>query len=88
MVRRERISRSDAPDLLDVLMTAIATVEPAGLYNRALAMASELGLTSTYDAVYLALAESEGCEVWTADRRLYLAVRERLNYVRSVGEMN
>ena len=88
MVRRGYIGRVEAPDLLDSLLSAVATVEPAGLYNRALVMASDFGLTSTYDAVYLALAESEECEVWTADRRLYLSVRERLNYVRSVGEMN
>ena len=88
MVRREHISRFDARDLLDVLMSAVATVEPSGLYNRALAMASELGLGSTYDAVYLALAESEECEVWTADRRLYRSVRERLRYVRLIGEIS
>ena len=88
MVRRGHISGSDAPDLLDVLMSAVAIVEPSGLYSRALAMASELGLGSTYDAVYLALAESEECEVWTADRRLYRSVRERLRYVRSIGEIS
>ena len=88
MVRRGYIQRVDAPDLLDSLTSAVATAEPPGLYNRALALAAELRLGSTYDAVYLALAESEECEIWTADRRLFRSVREQLKYVRSVGELD
>lgn len=35
--------------------------------NRALVLAEELGQPTVYDAVYLALAEQEGCDLWTAD---------------------
>ena len=85
-VRRRQLSRSDAADILDSLMPAVATAEPVGLYSRALTLAGELGLGSTYDALYLALAESEGCEMWTADQRLVRSAQPRFPQVRGVTE--
>ena len=41
---------------------------------------------SAYDASYLALAESEGTEFFTGDKRLYRAVRGKLPWVRFIGE--
>ncbi len=35
-----------------------------------------------YDCFYLDLAERQGCEFWTADRKLYNAIKERLPWVR------
>lgn len=55
------------------------------LIPRALALAKEHGLTNTYDSTYLALAESEKAEFWTADGRLYTSVSKRLPWVRLVG---
>ncbi|MBN1657789.1 MAG: type II toxin-antitoxin system VapC family toxin [Anaerolineae bacterium] len=40
------------------------------LHGRALSWADRLGHSKAYDAHYLALAEQEGIEFWTADRRL------------------
>lgn len=40
------------------------------LHERALCWADRLGHSNAYDAHYLALAEQEGAELWTADRRL------------------
>jgi predicted nucleic acid-binding protein len=34
----------------------------------------QLNRAAAYDSFYLALAESLGCELWTADRRLYNTV--------------
>jgi len=42
----------------------------AHLHERALRWADRLGHSKAYDAHYLALAEQEGIELWTADRRL------------------
>lgn len=42
----------------------------ANLHERALRWADRLGHSKAYDAQYLALAEQEGIELWTADRRL------------------
>ncbi len=41
---------------------------------------------ATYDPHYLALAEREGCEFWTADERLWNAVKADLPWVRWLGE--
>jgi predicted nucleic acid-binding protein len=55
------------------------------LIPRALTLAKEHGLTNTYDSTYLALAESEKAEFWTADVRLHTSVGKRLPWVRLVG---
>jgi predicted nucleic acid-binding protein len=41
---------------------------------------------SAYDAAYLALAETGGHQLITADRRLYNAVHERLDWVLWMGD--
>lgn len=40
------------------------------LSTNALGLARRLGLTASYDAHYLALAEREACELWSVDARL------------------
>ena len=85
-VRRGDILRSDAVDMLDVLTSAVAMGEPVSLYSRALALAGELSMGSTYDALYVALSESEGCEMWTADQRLVRSVQRRFPQVHWIGE--
>ncbi|MBI4334891.1 MAG: type II toxin-antitoxin system VapC family toxin [Chloroflexi bacterium] len=37
---------------------------------------------SVYDSWYLYLAEKTGCEFWTADQKLYNAVKDMLPFVR------
>lgn len=39
-----------------------------------------------YDCFYLDLAEREGCELWTADRKLYHAMKESLPWVRWIED--
>ena len=41
---------------------------------------------SAYDAAYVALAQAEGCDLWTGDRPLYQAVRQYLPAVRWIGD--
>lgn len=43
------------------------------LGRRALILARDLDRPDSYDALYLATAEFLGCELWTADDRLYHA---------------
>lgn len=40
---------------------------------------------SVYDSWYLALAEEMGSEFWTADLKLYNAVKDRLPFVKWLG---
>lgn len=56
------------------------------LMTRALELAGQHSLPATYDAHFLALAEREGCEYWTADERLWNSVKDKVPWVRWLGE--
>ena len=84
--RRGDLNATDALDVLDLLITSVAIGEPADLYGRALTIARDLALGSTYDVLYLALAEAEGCEMWTADRAFVRSAQERFRQVRWIAE--
>lgn len=57
-----------------------------GLYGRAFALAQAHQLPSACDALYVAVAESAGCDLWTDDRRLLRALDGQLPYVRWIGD--
>ena len=58
------------------------------LHERALGWADRLGYSKAYDAHYLALAEQEGIELWTADRRLANGAQQAgARWVHWIGEM-
>ena len=86
MVRQANLDPLDASDILEVLLTTVATDETQGMYDRALALAQALDQKSAYDTAYLALAESLSCEMWTADRRFARAAGTRFPQVRWIGE--
>ena len=85
-VRRGYLSRHDAAEALDVLIAAVTPEEPTGIYGRALTLAGELGQGAAYDALYLALAESQACEMWTNDRRFAREARPHFKLVRMLVE--
>ena len=58
------------------------------LYPRALTLASELQQGAVYDSLYLALAESLDCELWTADARFCRAARSQYPNVRLLTEFD
>jgi predicted nucleic acid-binding protein len=43
-------------------------------------------MPATYDAYFLALAEREECELWTADTRLWKAVQGEISWVRNLAD--
>ena len=53
---------------------------------RAMELSHRFGLPAAYDAHYLALAEHEKCEYWTADTRLWNAVADKLSWVRRLSD--
>ena len=85
-VHRGQLSEALAGSALSAALNVegIEFVESVDLHLRAWELACRLDLPSTSDAHYLALAELRNCELWTADRRLYDSVRDRLSYVRLV----
>lgn len=56
-----------------------------GIYERAWQLAIEFGRPTAYDTHYLALAEHLNCPFWTADLRLFNAVRDKLEWVYFLG---
>ena len=83
-VRRGRVSPSDAHDALTELWAlGIRYLIPEP--SRVLDLAFQFGLTA-YDAAYLALAQEQGCPLWTADRSLFEASSSHLPWVRWLGD--
>ena len=71
--------------LAAILQLGIGTIEPVDLHLQAYDLATRFNLPATYDASYLVVAESLGCEFWTADRRLVNAVSRDLPWVKWLG---
>lgn len=55
------------------------------LLRRGYELAAEYNRPTAYDAQYLALAEQLSCAFWTADERIFNAVKARLKNVRWLG---
>lgn len=84
--RREFVDEAAGLDMLrDLLALGIALVPTEPIITRAYRLAQERSRT-VYDAIYLALAESRGCDMVTADSRLYHAVEKHLPFVHLLGE--
>ena len=58
-----------------VLRLGIRRVDNVMLYRRAYEIATRYGHSRAYDAHYVAAAEQEGCQLWTADRALFESLR-------------
>lgn len=69
--------------LQTLLALGVQLVAPTTeLHLRALLWAERAGQMVAYDGHYLALAESQNCEFWTADARLARALQNRYPWVR------
>ena len=64
----------------------IVTVSPVNLSEIAWRLAVEFNQVRTYDMQYLAVAELEDCEFWTADRRLANSLKGKNKRIRWLGE--
>ena len=86
-VHRGLISREAGRQAFNALHAQqITLVSSAGLNIGAWEMAEEFQRPTAYDAYYVALAETLGCELWTADRRLVNAVSHALGWVNWLGD--
>ena len=86
-VLRGELNVGDSTRMISRLLESrLELHQPPGLHVRALQLASQLKQGAAYDAHYLALAESFGCELWTADERFYRASSPSIDNVRWLGE--
>jgi predicted nucleic acid-binding protein len=75
--------------LAKLFLLGIETVRlDQDLAHRALAWAGKLGQSRAYDSFYLALAEREETELWSADQRIVDRARQlNLRWVKFVGDL-
>ena len=63
--------------MLKILSIGVRCFPPTRkLHARALQLAAQLGHSKSYDAHYMALAEQQQADMWTADRRLVHAAHQ------------
>lgn len=70
-----------------ILSLPVLLVETEHLIRRTLEFASLLGQGAIYDSVYLALAESLDCDLWTADGRFFRAAEPHTNHIQHLDPM-
>ena len=88
-VLRGELNVSDSIRMIARLLASrLELHQPPDLHVRALQLASQLKQNAAYDAHYLALAESFGCELWTADERFYRAASPSIDNVHWIGEFS
>ncbi len=63
----------------------VRIIDRPEMYRKAWELAKKLNLPVCYDMQYLAVAELEDCEFWTADRKL-AGLKNRVNRIRWIGE--
>lgn len=84
-MRSDRLPLARARGLLDYFLSLpITVIEEPEIYRRALDLTEAYSLTG-YDAQYVALAQTLGCNLWVADERLVRAIGGRLRFVKPVG---
>jgi predicted nucleic acid-binding protein len=76
-VRRGEMPAEVVEEALDLLNIFALLSRSVALVPAAFTVAKEYG-RSVYDALYVAMALQEGCQIVTADKRLYKALREVL----------
>ena len=64
----------------------LSVIDGAEVQRKAWELAKHFNLPVCYDMQYLAVAEMEDCELWTADRRLVNVTRGKSRRVRWLGE--
>lgn len=64
----------------------VEIVELPGVRQRAREITKQFNQRYVYDVTYAALAESLGCEFWTADKTFYDAVKTVLTFVKYLPE--
>ncbi len=88
-VRKGEISIERAKGAFaEILLSGIELDFPQdhALSLRALELAQKYALPATYDTHYLALAERENCELWTADSRIWRTLQGKLPWVRNLSD--
>jgi predicted nucleic acid-binding protein len=86
-VRRGVMTHAEAEGLVaSFLSLPITLIGDAYTLRRAWQLATELGLPTVYDAVYLAVAIAHDAPYWTADSAFYERAKDAYPSVRLLGD--
>ncbi len=86
VILRKELTPEQAEAAFAKLQTLpIRQMSVPGQRQRAWEIATACGFPTVYDATYLALAELQGGEFWTADERLFKQVKDTLTFVKWLG---
>ncbi len=86
-VRRGELRPAEGVAVVRAVLLLCPPAPSPELSIRALELVAEPGGGGTYDLHYVALAEQERCELWTADGRFWAKVGPRLGQDRWIGEV-
>lgn len=82
------IAQEDGQAALEhYLALDVDTVHLSKLHGEAVRLAFEFTRPNTYDTHYLALSNHLASPLWTADERLYNAIKGRFTLIQWVGEL-
>jgi predicted nucleic acid-binding protein len=84
-VARGDLTEEEGREAISLLLTVHAYRRPLPSPHESYELARKYQ-RSVYDSWYLALAEELGSEFWTADQKLYNAVKDRLPFVKWLGD--
>lgn len=79
--------KSAAAKVQDFLDVSLPIFFPSQTLKAAFDLACKHQL-SVYDALYVALAQFEGCDFYTGDKKLYRKLNRKLPCVRWIGDYN
>jgi predicted nucleic acid-binding protein len=86
-VRRDVLTLEEARHAVQAaLRMGVTILDPPGLSEQAFELAARFQRPAAYDAHYLALADHLECPFWTADERLYNAIRTDFPHIHWLGE--
>lgn len=84
-VLRKEVMSYEAEATLDDLLTMEIEVHPLSKVKDVYFL-SQTYKRSIYDCIYIDLAQRLGLEFWTADEKLYHAIKDKLLFVKWIGD--
>lgn len=88
-VYQKRVTPDEGARIRDAMLSYPLTLHfDTALLKRGYELATEYNRPTAYDAQYLALAERLSCEFWTADERMFNAIKDRFSNIRWLGNWN
>lgn len=85
-VIKERIPEKEGIGAInDILSVGIRFIDFTGFAEQAFRFAQTHNRPA-YDSAYLSLAEKEGCPMYTGDKRLFNALKNKVEVIRWIGD--